>query len=553
MLDAATVVSVLAAFTLGAVAVYAALARSRGALQQQATAAQSALAMVELRLTGLMANQASLNETHQQLEGRHQELLLERERLATTLERTIDDLQRRSDALAVLQQRLEATEDSKRAVETNLQMSVFRGEELVAQVIALEARVRLFEQEARSQTGFCAEVAAQAKALETERNGLLVRLTEQKAWIEEQNQLVEQKITNIAAQLLEDKSRKFTELNRRELDALVTPFKEQLGEFRQRVDHIYAADTRDRGQLQEQVAHLARLNQTVSQQAQALTKALTISSKSTGDWGELVLRRILEDSELRADKEYVLQQTVNGDDESRQRPDAIVSLPEGRQVVVDAKVSNKSWTEYCAAADDETRSLRLAAHIASLRAHIRELSARDYPRSPDLQTVDFVLMFVPVEAALLTALAHDDALYQEAYRSKIVLVTPTTLMLALKLVESMWLFQRRKESTDKIAEAGRKLYEKLTLFADTFVDIGVAIERAHGTFEKAKGQLATGRGNVVRLAQRMVELGVGPGAGRVMPRSLEQLAETEDDDAIEQAGAAVAAGVPGENVRQVLQ
>jgi DNA recombination protein RmuC len=553
MLDLVAVLMGLAGLGLGALAAYAALARARYALQQQAVAAQAALAMAELRLGGLTASQASLTEAHHQLEARHQDLRLERERLTTTLERATADLECRSDALSVLQQRLAATEDAKRAVESNLQVSVFRGEELVAQVAVLEARARLVEQEARSLAADLAEVAAQSKALETERNGLLVRLSEQKTWIEEQNQLVEQRLTNVTAQMLEDKARKFSELNRQELDALVTPFKEQLGEFRQRVDHIYAADTRDRGQLQEQVAQLARLNQAVSQQAQALTNALTISSKSMGDWGEVVLRRILEDSELRAEKEYCLQKTVEGDNDARQRPDAIVYLPEGRQVVVDAKVSNKSWVAYCAADDGDERCDRLDAHVTSLRAHIRELSGRDYPSSPDLRTVDFVLMFVPVEAALLTALAHDESLYQEAYRSKIILVTPTTLMLALKLIEGMWLFQRRKESTDRIAEAGRKLFEKLTVFAETFVDIGTAIERAHGTFEKARGQLSTGRGNVVKLAQKMVELGVGPGGGKVMPRELLQLADVEEDDTVERVGVAIAGGIAEGERRQLLQ
>ena len=541
MVDAAVIFGCVIGLVLGAGIALAAVARARRALREQAATAQSALAVAEARLKDLAASQATLTDTHQRLEARHHELSLERERLVTTLERANLELTRESEAVVALRQRVEQSDARSATLEANCRVSTARGAELEAKVRGLEERIEEAVRHSRSQADAYAEVAAKAKALETSRDGLQIRLAEQKTWIEEQTRLFEQKVTNVAGQLLEEKSQKFTELNRRELDALVTPFKQQLGEFRQRVDHIYAADTRDRGQLQEQVAQLARLNQTVSQQAQALTKALTISAKSTGDWGEMVLRRILEDSELRADKEYVLQQTIVTDDASRQRPDAIVYLPEGRQIVVDAKVSNKSWAEYCAAEDDKTRSGRLAAHIASLRAHIRELSGRDYPRSPDLQTVDFVLMFVPVEAALLTALSHDDSLYQEAYRSKIVLVTPTTLMLALKLVESMWLFQRRKESTDKIADAGRKLYEKLTMFADTFVDIGAAIERAHGTFEKAKGQLSSGRGNVVRLALRMVDLGVGPGAGKVMPAELVQLAQAEESGLIAHEPALVTA------------
>lgn len=413
----------------------------------------------------------------------------------------------------------------------------------------LEAKLHEATDENRSQAASIAQLGAQASALATERDGLTGRLAEQKTWFEEQTRAFEQKVVNVTNQLLEEKSQKFTETNRKEIDAVVAPFKEQLGEFRQRVDAIYAADTKDRGQLQEQVAQLARLNQTVSQRAEELTRALTISSKAAGDWGEMILERILEESGLKEGREYTLQHTVVAEnEEDLQRPDAVIFLPEQRQVVVDSKVSNKAWTEYCAAADDEARAACLENHLASLRAHIRGLAARDYPHSPDLRTVDFVLMFVPVEAALLTAFAHDDTLYSDAYRSKIILVTPSTLMAVLKLIEGMWLFQKRKESADKIADAGRKLYEKLTTFSDTFLEIGEAIERAHGTFEKAKGQLATGKGNAIRLAQKMVELGVGPAAGKVLPAPLARLAQSEAEAEEQEPVPALAAPLDVETV-----
>jgi DNA recombination protein RmuC len=244
----------------------------------------------------------------------------------------------------------------------------------------------------------------------------------------------------------------------------------------------------------------------------------------------MILRKILEDSGLREGHEYIMQQTVEGAEEDLQRPDAIINLPDGKQVVVDSKVSNKAWKEYCAATDDETREARLAEHLASVRAHMRELSTRDYQHSPDLKTIEFVLMFVPIEAALLTALSRDDALFTDAWRAKVYLVSPGMLMASLKLIEGMWVYQRRKESADKIAEAGRKLYEKLTVFANTFEEVGSAIDKAHGTFEKAKGQLATGKGNAIRLAEQMKKLGVSPGAGKVMPAQLVELAGDEEED-----------------------
>jgi DNA recombination protein RmuC len=209
----------------------------------------------------------------------------------------------------------------------------------------------------------------------------------------------------------------------------------------------------------------------------------------------------------------------------------VVNLPDGKQVVVDSKVSNRAWKEYCAATDEQTRSAKLAEHLAAIRAHVRELSSRDYQHSPDLTTIEFVLMFVPIEAALLTALSHDDSLFGEAWNAKVYLVSPGMLMASLKLIEGMWVYQRRKESADKIAEAGRKLYDKLKVFANTFEEVGDSIERAHGTFERARGQLATGKGNAIRLAEKLKKLGVSPGPGKPMPATLVELAGDEEEDA----------------------
>ena len=346
------------------------------------------------------------------------------------------------------------------------------------------------------------------------------RLEVQKTWLDEQMRFFEEKVGGATARLLEERGRAFTEVNRRELDTLVTPFKEQLTEFRQRIDTIYAAETGDRSRLHQQIEHLTKLNQTVSKAAEGLTQALTISSKATGDWGETILQRILEDSGLREGQGYSLQHSIRSADGERQQPDAVIFLPENRQVIVDAKVSNKAWKDYCDTTDDGLRAGALAAHLASLRAHIKGLAARDYTRSPDLTAVDFVLMFVPVEAALLTALSADESLYGEAYRAKIVLVSPSTLMAVIKLVEGLWVFQKRRESAEEIAEAGRKLYEKLTTFSQSFIEVGASLTRAQAVFEKARDQLSTGRGSAIKLAQQMRELGVTPGPGKDIPPSL---------------------------------
>jgi DNA recombination protein RmuC len=355
------------------------------------------------------------------------------------------------------------------------------------------------------------------------------RLQEQKVWIGEQTRHFEDRVLAASVKLMDERGKAFTDLNKKEVDAVVAPFKEQLEQFRKRVDHIYDTENKERGELKQQIVQLTSLNQAVSLEAQRLTNALTITSKSTGDWGETILQKILEDSGLREGHEYRLQHSVTGLEGERLQPDAVIFLPGDRQLVVDSKVSNKAWVDYCAELDDERRQSRLRDHLLSLRAHVKGLAGKDYARSPDLSTVDFVLMFVPVEGALLTALSTDDSLYGDAFRNKIILVTPSTLMAVVKLAEGLWTLQTRKESADEIAEAGRKLYEKLTGFAETFVEVGEAIGKAGAQFEKAQKQLATGKGHAIGLAQKMLDLGVSPAQGKRMPAELLALTGAERD------------------------
>ena len=354
------------------------------------------------------------------------------------------------------------------------------------------------------------------------------RIEEQKDWLEQQSAHFREQVLGAAMKLMEERGSAFTETNKKEVDAIIAPFKEQLAEFRRRVDHIYAADNHDRGELKAQIQQLTQLNNTISDQAQRLTNALTITTKATGNWGETILKRILEESGLREGREYQLQFSMSGSEGDLQQPDAVVFLPENRQLVIDSKVSNKAWTDYCHETQEERRAQRLADHLGSLRAHIKSLAGKDYAGSPQLTSVDFVLMFVPVEAALLTALASDNALYSDAFRSKVVLVCPSTLMAVVKLVEGMWTLQKRKESADEIAESGRKLYEKLSGFAGTFLEIGDSIQKTQEQFDKAKGQLSTGKGNAIGLAQKMLELGVSPKTGKSMPAALLQMGQGED-------------------------
>lgn len=369
---------------------------------------------------------------------------------------------------------------------------------------------------------------AQAQ-LQAERETNRGQLEKQEQWIREQTQHFEARVVAASTKLMEEGGKALAERNQKEVGAVVAPFKEQLDSFRKRVDDIHARDAHERGALKAQIEQLTSMNQAMSAQAERLAKALTVTSKSTGDWGETILERILEDSGLRRGHEYELQVGIKGRSGEALRPDAVIYLPEKRELVVDSKVSNKAWTEYCAATEEPDKEAKLREHLASVRAHIKDLSGKGYTDSPELTTVDFVLMFVPVEAALLTAFTRDPDLYADAYRARIVLVTPSTLMAVIKLVEGIWTFQKRKESADEIAEAGRRLYEKLTNFAQSFVNVGRAIEQSHEAYQQARGQLATGRGNAIKLAEDMKKLGVTPSPGKQMPPQLLQSDEQEDD------------------------
>lgn len=349
----------------------------------------------------------------------------------------------------------------------------------------------------------------------------------QQQWITEQKQQLEERFRNVANELLEEKTAKFTATNAERISTLLEPLRTTLGEFRQRVDTVHAEDIAARTTLREQIVGLTALNQQVARDATNLTRALTVTAKTTGNWGESILKGILERSGLRRGQEYELQVSVKGEAGEQRYLDALLHLPEGRQIVIDSKVSNKAWTDYVNAETEEDRKTAFDLHLVSLRAHVKGLADRNYPDVPELKTVDFVLMFVPVEAALLEALAREPALYEEAYAKRVVLVTPTNLMVVVKLVESLWTVQNRKEFADRIAEAGGKLYDKLTTFAENFEELGDRIAKLQKAFEVSRGQLATGKGNAIGIAHGMTELGVK--AKRKLPEPLLRLAEVDAD------------------------
>jgi DNA recombination protein RmuC len=322
----------------------------------------------------------------------------------------------------------------------------------------------------------------------------------------------------LANEILDEKSKKFTELNQVNLGQLLNPLKERLGDFQKKVEESHLAETNGRAALSEQLRQLRELNQQMSTDASNLTKALTNTGKVQGDWGELMLSRILESSGLRKDKDYFVQQNFKDSEGRNVRPDVLIRLPENRSLIIDSKTSLTAYNEYVNATDEVTKSPALKRHLESIKKHCKDLSKQSYEDLRDLKSPDFVIMFLPLEPAFMLAISQDDTLWEEAYRGGVLLVSPTTLLFVLRTVAQLWKSEDQKEYVQDIAERGAELYDKLRLFAESMIDIGKSLDDAKESYEDAVKRLSTGSGNAIRQAEMLIELGVK--AKKQIPASL---------------------------------
>jgi len=315
---------------------------------------------------------------------------------------------------------------------------------------------------------------------------------------------------NLANEILEDKSRKFTEQNAQQLDILLKPLQTKLTEFKEQVSNSYDQESRERFALKNEIERLANLNLKMSDEARSLTNALKGDSKIQGNWGELVLESILESSGLRKGEEYLVQDSHTQADGGRLQPDVIVKLPEGRHLVIDSKVSITAYARHTEAGDDAIAKQELLAHIQSIRQHIQGLSAKNYSGIADLSTVDFVLMFIPIEPAFLSALKAAPNLYQEALAKNIVLVCPSTLMATLRTVAHLWRQDQQNNNAMEIARQCANLYDKFVGFVEDLEQIGKRLDQAQSSYHDAFNKLKSGKGNLIKAAERVKELGVKP-------------------------------------------
>lgn len=310
----------------------------------------------------------------------------------------------------------------------------------------------------------------------------------------------------IANKILEEKSGRFTETNRLNMEAILKPLGENINTFKKKVEDTYDRESRERFTLERSVKELIEQTNKVSTEANNLATALKGQSKKQGDWGEMILESILEKSGLTKGREYTIQDTMKDEAGKNQRPDVIVHLPENRKIIIDSKVSMVAYDKFCSAENPDMQRIALKEHINSIYSHIDLLAPKRYDQMEG--SLDFVMMFIPIEPAYLTAIQADQELWSYAYNKRILLISPTNLIAALRLVTDLWKREQQNRNALEIAKQGEKLYEKFVGFVDTLEEVGKNIDKAHDSYSKAIGQLKDGRGNLVGQALKLKNLGI---------------------------------------------
>ena len=356
---------------------------------------------------------------------------------------------------------------------------------------------------------------------------------EQIALLNQARQNLGEQFQNLANQILEEKSRRFSEQNRQELDQLLNPLSEKLQGFSQLVQNTYEKEAKERLTLENELKRLQQLNARLHQDAQALTQALTGSrNKSQGNWGEMILEKVLENSGLVKGREYFVQsggrQTDSNGESRYLQPDVLINLPDNKQIIVDSKVSLTAYVRYTRAESPEAAEAELAAHLASVHQHIKELAAKRYSDIEGLVSLDFVFMFVPVEPAYLLALQQDPELFQTCFDQRIILVGPSTLLATLRTVANIWRHEYQNRHALQIASEGGKLYDKFVGFVETLEKVGKNLQQAQDSYQAAHKQLHSSRGNLVGRVEKLRQMGVKAGK-----RLDAQLVEQADSDGAE--------------------
>ena len=316
--------------------------------------------------------------------------------------------------------------------------------------------------------------------------------------------------SNLSNKIYEEKTKQFSVTSKEQLELLLKPFREQISNFSKESREQFESELKDRHLLKDELMRLKQMNEQLASEALNLTNALKGENKTQGNWGEIVLENILEQSGLREGVEYELQATLKSDEGKTYRPDVVIHMPQNRDIIIDSKVSLTAYERFVNEEDPQEKTRALKEHIASISSHIKGLSEKRYEKLEGVNTLDFVLLFMPIEGAFLLALEQDGEFFKRAYESNILVVSPSTLLVTLRTIEHIWRTQRQEEHAKKIATEAEAMYDKLVGFVEEMQNIATHIQRTQDAYDKAMNRLSTGRGNVIKRAENMKALGLKP-------------------------------------------
>ncbi len=367
-------------------------------------------------------------------------------------------------------------------------------------------------------TASLADVAATTARLDEAQRGY----AEKEKLFRENSEQLKKEFEHLANKVFDQQG----ERQRTNLQSVLTPFKDQIVDFKKRVEEVYHTDTKERASLLTEIKNLQSASERINEEAENLTKALKGDKKLQGNWGELVLERVLEESGLRKDHEYFLQVSRRSSQGDLKRPDVLIRLPDNKDVIIDSKVSLNAYEEALASEDEETRGQLLKQHMLNMRGHVKRLSEQDYDKLNDVRSLDFVLMFVPIESAFTLAMEVDQRLFTDAFTQRIVIVSPTTLMMTLRIINNVWRYEKQNRNAQEIAKRAGALYDKLHVLVEQMDKLGKQMASAEKTYSTIYAGLATGKANLVRQVEKFRELGAV--VKKPMPPALIDKAADED-------------------------
>jgi DNA recombination protein RmuC len=372
------------------------------------------------------------------------------------------------------------------------------------------------------------KLTSENSSLKSDYSNLQQKLAEQKAEIEELQQKFTKEFENLANKIFKEKTDEFSKQSKTNLQEILNPLKDRIVEFQSKVEETNKESIRGHASLREQLSMLKDMNQQITQEAKNLTEALRGQSKTQGNWGEFILESILEKSGLVKGREYVVQESLTAESGKRFQPDVIIKLPENKSIVIDSKVSLVGYERFVSSEDENEKQLALREHINSIRSHIKNLSSKNYQNLYQLESLDFVLMFMPVEPAFALAVQNDQSIFNDAFEMNIVIVSPSTLLATLRTISSIWRQEKQNRNAMEIAKQSGDMLDKFTSFVEDLISVGKGLISVKDNYDKAMNKLTDGRGNLINRAEKIKELGAK--ASKSLPPAMLNRSKEDSDE-----------------------